>query len=394
MFDRDVGQPEERRRFQNVPDLPDNEILSQMRDLAAQEGFEVAGALPIGDLAPNHFDAWLAQGFAGNMDYMGRYREQRNDPSKYFAPFLSVVSFILPYDSTPPSASPEIGNIARYALGDDYHLVIKKKLFRIIDALKALDPNLEARALVDTAPLLEKVAAERGGLGWQGKHSNVIREGKGSWFFLAEILVNRPLETDLTSTDRCGICDDCIEACPTRAITAPYVVDSRLCISYLTIELRGIMPRELRGLIGNRIFGCDDCQEVCPWNRLAALPAIEEFEPRAGLRDRTLTEWLEQTLEEWRLTFSKSAVKRTKFDGFKRNVAVAIGNHGADAYVEPIRDALAVAAPVVRAHLIWALRKIDSQPATTLLREWQAMETDPEVLCEFQGDVDSPLAAK
>ncbi len=369
-------------------------LLQRICQLAQTEGFEFAGALPLNELADDRIDAWLRQGFAGEMGYMARYRDQRCEPAEHFKPYESVVSFILPYDSTPPSSASGIGNIARYALGDDYHEVIKKRLFRMIDALKQEDATIEAKACVDTAPLLEKVAASRAGLGWQGKHSNVIREGKGSWFFLAEVLINRRLKSETQSSDRCGVCDDCIRACPTGAIIAPYVIDSRLCISYLTIELRGTIPRELRAKIGNRIFGCDDCQEVCPWNRLAALPALSEFTPRDGLRDRTLEDWLLMDIEKWRETFRRSAVKRAKFDGFKRNVAVALGNHKSTGSIDAIRRAWLTESALVRAHLIWALRKIPGTNAEQLLGECRAMERVPEVLAEFYGDVDSPLEAK
>ncbi len=374
--------------------MTDAELLAEIERLARNEGFEVAGAIPLNLMDDQRLDRWLEQGFAGEMAYMAKYRDQRCEPAKHFAPFRSVVSFILPYDTTEPSPSPEIGNIARYALGDDYHEVIKKRLFRVLDALKLADPTIEARACVDTAPILEKVAAQRSGVGWQGKHSNIIREGRGSWFFLAEILINRNLETRESSTDRCGICDDCIQACPTGAITSPYVVDSRLCISYLTIELRGLIPRQLRSMIGNRIFGCDDCQEVCPWNRLAALPSLEEFTPRKGLRSRTLSQWMDQDLESWRLTFRRSAVKRTKFHGFKRNVAVAMGNHKSSSNLPSIRRALGVEPALVRAHLIWALRKMDCQESSELLSHWRSKECETMVLAEFHGDPDSPLESR
>ena len=371
----------------------DRGLLETICHLARQEGFEFAGALPLAELADDRLDHWLEQGFAGEMEYMARYRLQRMKPAEHFAPYLSVISFILPYDATPPSQDPAIGNIARYALGDDYHDIIKKRLFGLMDEIRALDASIEARACVDTAPLLEKVAAERCGLGWQGKHSNVIREGRGSWFFLAEILINRVLRSDGESSNRCGTCDDCMTACPTGAIIRPYVVDSRLCISYLTIELRGVIPRELRGLVGNRIFGCDDCQEVCPWNRLAALPALEEFQPRPGLRERTLRDWMAMEIEEWRRTFRRSAVKRARYDGFMRNVAVAMGNHGDPHYVKVMADALMRSSPLVRAHLVWALRCINSDDAKSLLEQWRAMEADPLVVREFYGETSSPLSA-
>ena len=374
--------------------LAHDELFSKIRGLAALEGLEPAGALPLTALTDERFAAWLDQGFAGEMDYLHRYRYIRTSPADHFAPFLSVIAFLVPYSIEEPSPSPSVGNVARYALGDDYHDVIKKKLFRIIDAIKALDPDFEAKACVDTAPILEKVAAERMGLGWQGKHSNLLREDRGSWFFIAELLVNRLVDYREVAKNRCGTCVDCIDICPTKAIVAPYVVDSRLCISYLTIELRATIPRELRRMIGHRIFGCDDCQEVCPWNRFAKDLPLDEFRARPGLRTRSLVDWLAMDLEEWRRTFRKSAVKRTKYQGFRRNVAVALGNLADPETLPYIAEAFDHSEPLVRSHLVWAVRKIPSAAAHDLLRLWQEQEQDASVLQEFSGGVDLPLAAR
>ncbi len=341
--------------------LEGRELLELVMDLARAQGLVFGGVAPIEAAGDDRFSEWLSQGFEADMAYMRTGAPQRLDPAHAYAPYVSIISFLLPHETAPPDPSPRIGNIARYALGDDYHGVVKRKLHAVLDSLRERDAGLEGRALVDTAPLLEKVAAARAGLGWQGKHSNLIRQGEGSWFLLGEILLNRRVPPSTTAKNRCGICVRCIDVCPTQAIVAPYVVDSRRCISYLTIENRGPIPEEFRAAIGNRIFGCDDCQEVCPWNRLADLEPLEEFRRRPGLRERTLVDWMVMDIEGWRRTFRKSAVKRVKFEGFKRNVAVALGN-SSDAEAIPVLEARRpLESPLVQEHIDWALDRLRSR---------------------------------
>ncbi|HGY91396.1 MAG TPA: tRNA epoxyqueuosine(34) reductase QueG [Planctomycetes bacterium] len=341
--------------------LEGRELLDVVLALAGEQGLTLGAAAPIEAAQDERFSEWLERGFEADMTYMSTGAPQRLDPAKAYAPYVSIITFLLPYETARPEPSPKIGNIARYALGDDYHRVAKRKLHAVLDALRERDATLEGRALVDTAPLLEKVAAARAGLGWQGKHSNLIRQGEGSWFLLCEILLNRPLPASLPAKDRCGVCVRCIDVCPTRAIVAPYVVDSRRCISYLTIEHRGSIPEEFRAAIGNRIFGCDDCQEVCPWNRLADPKPLEEFRRRPGLRERTLVDWMVMDIEAWRRAFRNSAVKRVKFEGFKRNVAVALGN-SSDAAAIPVLEAQrAHESPLVQEHIDWALDRLRSE---------------------------------
>ncbi|MCA9320015.1 MAG: tRNA epoxyqueuosine(34) reductase QueG [Planctomycetes bacterium] len=335
-----------------------HELFEVIGDLARQEGLETATALPLSEAGDDRLRQWLAMGHAAGMDWIGRYAEARIDPASAFAPYVSVVSVLVPHALDAPDPSPRIGNIARYALGDDYHEVLKAKLHRILDRLRELEPELQGRALVDTAPLLEKVAAARSGLGWQGKHTNLIREGKGSWFLLGEILIDRDLPSGSPAKDRCGICDACITACPTGAIVGPYQLDARLCISYLTIEERGPIPTKLRPLIGHRIFGCDDCQEVCPWNRFAADTPLEELRARPGLRDRSLREWMQLDLESWRATFRRSPVKRPKYEGFLRNVAVALGNSGDPLAIDTLRAVRGRVSPLVQEHIDWAIDRL------------------------------------
>lgn len=334
-------------------------LLERIGALAEARGLRCAAAAPLAEVGDARLTEWLESGYAGEMAYIADHAGVRLDPGAGFAPFVSVITFLAPYDRTAPDPSPEVGNIARYALGDDYHDVLKRRLHEILDELRGEDAAFDGRALVDTAPLLEKRAAVRAGLGWQGKHTNVIREDSGSWFFLAELLINRAVPAGEPAKDRCGLCADCIPACPTGAIVAPYVLDSRRCISYLTIELRGDIPVELRPLIGNRIFGCDDCQEVCPWNRFAAAAPIAELRARPGLRARTLVEWMDMTADDWRAVFRRSAVKRARYDGFKRNVAVALGNARPAGGRAALERALERESDMVRRHARWALERYE-----------------------------------
>ncbi len=357
--------------------------MSAATRLAAAEGLEPAGGLALSEIGDDRFEAWLERGFDGEMGYLRRYRDRRLRPLEFFQPYVAVMTFLAPYERTPASDDPQIGDIARYALGDDYHEVLKAKLRRVVESLQELDPDFEGRPLVDTAPILEKLAAARAGLGWQGKHSNLIRQDRGSWFFLAELLVNRPLPLPPAeaSPNRCGTCVACIDVCPTQAIVEPYVVDARRCISYLTIELRGPIPHEFRPFIGNRIFGCDDCQAICPWNRFATESPIAEFRARPGLRNRTLTEWLKMSLEDWRVTFRRSAVKRAKYAGFKRNVAVALGCAADAATIPDIVKAYAKEDALVRSHLVWALGEMPDAAGLSALSELKVSESD-ETVCE------------
>lgn len=353
--------------------------------LAAEEGMDHVAAVPLRLLSDERFQEWVSRGFDGEMAYLSRWKKQRMRPAEHFEPYRSVLLFAAPYGpGPPPDSSSDVGNISRYALGDDYHRVLKEKAQRILERLSEEDPDLRGRVLVDTAPILEKVAAARAGLGWQGKHTNIIREDAGSWFFLVELLVDRDVPEPGAAVDRCGICRDCIDVCPTGAIVAPYVLDSRLCISYLTIELRGPIPRELRESVGNRIFGCDDCQEVCPWNRFATQSPIAEFRSRPGLRERSLVDWMEMSRETWTETFRGSAVKRAKYDGFKRNVAVALGNAASPGAIPVLGRALGLESALVRLHVVWALGRIGGEEARQIVLGHRESESDRAVLDEME----------
>jgi epoxyqueuosine reductase len=272
---------------------------------------------------------WLQNGYSGDMEYMRRNPEKRSDPRKVMSSVKSVVSLAMNYnaDVNHPSGS-DIGKISRYAWGDDYHLVIEGKLNQLLEFIKAESHLVEGRVYVDTGPVMEKAWAVRAGIGWQGKNTNLLTREFGSWVFLAEILLNVELGYDNPIAGLCGSCARCVDACPTGAIALPYVLDSNLCISYLTIELGSgrQIPEDLKGQIGNWIFGCDICQDVCPWNIKFAKSATEKsFYPREGNMKLVLTELLAMAREEFGLRFSKSAVKRRKLEGFLRNVEAAVG---------------------------------------------------------------------
>lgn len=371
--------------------LEGEDLLSQIRDEATTHGFSSVEAVPLELVGDVRFTEWLEAGMAGEMGYMHKYGEQRLTPAEGFAPFQSVLVFRAHYN--PPideAVDKKKGVIASYALGDDYHRVLKRRLFQLMDRLAEVDPTLELRALVDTAPLLEKSAALQAGLGWQGKHSNILTQDAGSWFFLSEVLVNRQLgPTGSAGVDRCGHCTDCIDICPTKAIVAPYVVDARLCISYLTIELRGVIPIELRKGIGNHIFGCDDCQTVCPWNRFATMSPIKEFEHRPELVERSLIDWMGMTASEWDLMFRKSAVRRPRYEGFRRNVAVALGNSGDFEAVDCLIDALQDDSSLVRIHVAWALGQFVSPHVESALSLALESELDGDVRHEINAALQS-----
>lgn len=322
-----------------------------IRRRALELGFDAVAICRAGPIAQRvRFAEWLEREYHGDMTWL--VRAYRQDPGLLDFPVASIVTVALNYfDPAPVPDAPHVGRISRYARGDDYHGVLRARLAPLGAAVRELGGS--ARIFVDSSPLSEKAWAP---FGWQGKHSNIIRERAGSWFFLGTIATDLLLEPDQNkAVDRCGSCSRCIQACPTGAIVAPYVVDARRCISYLTIELKGPIPHELRPLIGNRIFGCDDCQEVCPWNRFAQagqLPArAENLQP-------LLVDLLNLDDEAFRRRFPDSAIRRPKRRGLLRNVCVALGNSGHASAVPALVKALNDHEPLVRGHAAWALGRL------------------------------------
>lgn len=301
-------------------------IKGFVRELAREEGFKAAGFSRAGKVPGEKLARWLRLGYQGEMSYMERSPERRLNPSLLLEGAATVVSLLYPYPHLPAviPAEREMGIVARYALGKDYHLVLEKKLRRILRNAREKYPELNGRCYVDYGPVSETYWAWQSGLGWIGKNSLLLSREFGSWFFLAEIILDTELEPGTPSPDYCGSCTACIDACPTSAITEPGMVDARRCISYLTIEHRSPIPGPLKMKMGNRIFGCDICQEVCPWNRRAAEVDDPHLEPVP--RNYSLEYLAGLTAEEFREVFRQSPVKRTGLEGLKRNVEAALEN--------------------------------------------------------------------
>ncbi|HEV8336918.1 MAG TPA: tRNA epoxyqueuosine(34) reductase QueG [Candidatus Polarisedimenticolia bacterium] len=296
---------------------------------------------------------WLRRGYAGEMSWLDRRRRERCDPT-VLAPWVrGLVLASLPYSGSPPAAPPGAARISRYARGGDYHRVVRDRLVALGGVVTDAFPGARVRPVVDTAAVLEKPWAAEAGLGWQGKHTNLIDPDSGSWMFLGEILTDAELESDEPAvTDRCGTCTRCLEACPTGAFPEPYVLDSRRCISYLTIEHKGSIPLDLRPGLGSWVFGCDVCQEVCPWNREA-----EEGDPSwaAGSEPPPLRDLMEMSREQFNRRFAGTALRRTGWSRLLRNAAVALGNSRSEDAVPVLEKALQIPDPLVQEHVTWAL---------------------------------------
>ncbi len=349
-------------------------------------GFASASESPYAE----KLEAWLQAGRHGTMRWMARDPARRSNPRAVLAGARTVISLTAPYyrgdwPEGEGGASPR-GRIARYAWGRDYHKRIRRRLKLLAGSIASLCPEARWLAYVDTGPMLDRAWAERAGLGWIGKNTNVIVQGRGSWTFLGEILTDLDLTPDAPARNHCGTCARCIAACPTGAIVGPYQLDARRCISYLTIEHRGPIPLELRPAIGARIFGCDDCQEVCPWNRFAVKTADPDFAERPEQQTPELIPLLSLDEDGFRLRYQGTAILRAKRAGFVRNVAVALGNLGDRRSVAPLARALSGdAEPLVRGHAAWALGRIGGDQARAALAEAKAREESQEVLAEIRA---------
>ncbi len=298
---------------------------SQLIKAEAQKlGFLFCGIAQAGFLeteAPR-LESWLKNGFHGEMSYMENHFDKRLDPRLLVNGAKSVISLGLNYYSDQQQLDPEAPKISRYAFGADYHEVIKQKLFLLLDFIRQEIGEVGGRAFVDSAPVMDRAWAKKAGLGWIGKNGNLISKQKGSFFFLAELIIDLELEYDIKPTqDHCGTCTRCIDACPTDAIISPSVVDGSRCISYLTIELKNEIPPEFKGKMDNWAFGCDICQDVCPWNRFSVLHQETVFQPPENLLEMSKQDWEEITEDTFKKVFKNSAVKRTKFKGLQRNIS-------------------------------------------------------------------------
>ncbi|HVG44855.1 MAG TPA: tRNA epoxyqueuosine(34) reductase QueG, partial [Longimicrobium sp.] len=346
-------------------------LSARIRERAREMGFDRVGIAPVHPSAHGDaYDRWVALGMHGEMGYLSREDAvaKRRDPTVLVPGARSAVVVALDYapgDDDPAAADdPSRAVVARYARGDDYHELMKARLIALQAWIAAELLPAGGRAYVDTGAVLERELASRAGLGWQGRNTMLIHPRRGSYFFVGEVLLDVELEYDAPfARDHCGTCRRCLDACPTGALlgrdpTGAPVMDARRCISYLTIELKGPIPRDLRPLIGNRVYGCDICQEVCPWNSFAEPTSEPAFLAREGLDGARLVEWMTMTQEEFSRRFKDSPIKRTKRRGLLRNVAVALGNWGSPEAVPALAVALNDEEALVRGHAAWALGRI------------------------------------
>jgi len=375
------------------PRPPASELAAMVKERAAELGFDLCGIAPADP--PEHvsfFLGWLSRGFAGLMEYLARNSERRVDPSQVLPGAKSIICLATSYRSgyleeQPPPRQAERdpqpdqqprGVVARYAWGRDYHNVLEERLQPIVALLSQATGGLaRSKAYVDTGPILERDAAMRAGLGWIGKNTNLINPRLGSWLLLSEVITDVELPPDPPMTDHCGTCHRCLDACPTDAFAAPWDLDARRCISYLTIELRGPIPQELRSSMGAHVFGCDVCQDVCPFNWNTPAPGLcDDASP-------SLAELLSLDDDGFRRRFRGSPVRRAKRRGLLRNAAVALGNTGGPDAVPALAAALRDPEPLVRGHAAWALGRIGGGAAIKALEEALATEEDPDARQEI-----------
>ena len=364
------------------------DLTHRVKALARDLGFAPVGITTADP--PGHWEAyksWVDKGYAGEMGYLQRNLDRRADPRQLVAGARSIVCVGLNYLPEPSQARAEgtVGRISCYARGDDYHDVMKARLLELQSQITAICPDTQGRAYVDTGPVLEREFAARAGLGWFGKHTNLIEKRSGSWFFVGELILTTNLVPDPPATDHCGTCTKCIDACPTDAILEPYVLDSNRCISYLTIELKGPIPKDLRSGMGDWVYGCDICQDVCPWNEKHARPTPDPaFQSRAGFERPELRDLLALDQDGFSRQYRESPIKRTKRRGLLRNAAVVLGNIGDTSDVPALADALRDDEPLVRQHVAWALGRIGGEEARRALTKQVERERDPEVLNEIR----------
>jgi epoxyqueuosine reductase len=356
------------QQFDHDPQVLANDIRGWGEEL----GFQQVGFSDL-DLrqAEKRLAKWLKMKFHGEMSYLSRHGAKRSRPELLVPGTLSVISARMDYLTDDQESAkalldhPEKAYVSRYALGRDYHKVLRGRLRALARRIEESIGPLGYRVFVDSAPVLEKPLAEKAGLGWIGKHTNLINRDAGSWFFLGELYTNIELPADEPEHSNCGTCRACIDVCPTGAIVGPYELDARRCISYLTIELKGEIPIEHRKLIGNRIYGCDDCQLFCPWNKFAVRTDEADFAPRHELDAAELTELFSWSEEEWLQKTEGSAIRRISYEQWLRNIAVALGNaEGNENIVAALRARQDGDSPMVNTHVRWALEQQSSATAS------------------------------
>tara|TARA_B100000035_G_scaffold233403_1_gene201634 strand:- start:10557 stop:11612 length:1056 start_codon:yes stop_codon:yes gene_type:complete len=342
-----------------------DEIAKNIKSWAKDFGFNDVGISDV-KLSKNKlpYKKWISSGYHGHMSYLDKHQEQKFDPSKLLPNTQSVISVRLDYLPLEAKALEALKNkniayISRYALGRDYHKVIRAKLKKLVAQIKSnLDKEFHFRLFTDSAPVLEVDIAEKAGLGWRGKHTLLLNKDHGSWFFLGEIYTDLPLPPDTSTSKHCGSCTACIDICPTSAIIAPYKLDARKCISYLTIEHRESIPIEYRKAIGNRIYGCDDCQFVCPWNKYAKITSENDFLVRHDLDKLSLVESFMLSRKDFDKLFQGSAIYRIGYDQWLRNIAVGLGNAPkSKKIIKVLKSRLDYASSMLKEHILWAIKQ-------------------------------------
>jgi len=357
-----------------------------LKQSAYELGFVRAGVCPaVTATGIDHLRAWIAQGYAGQMHYLAKREAAYEHPRHVLDGVRSLLVLAMNYRTVEPCHPlPGQGLVSRYAWGSDYHDLIHERLAALAERLREHRPTALIRGVVDTAPLLERELAQRAGLGWIGKNTLLLNREIGSWFFLAVLLTDVELDDDEPqATDHCGTCTACLDACPTDAFVAPYVLDSRRCISYLTIELRDSVPRELRAGVDHWVFGCDVCQDVCPWNRRAPVTEEPALQPAVDTRPLELIPLFALDEAEFRARFRGSPIWRAKRRGLLRNAALVLGNQRCLAALTALVQGLSDVEPLVRGACAWALGQLDDPRAVAALRQRLSDETDSEVRSEL-----------
>jgi epoxyqueuosine reductase len=348
-----------------APAIDFDQLAGRIKVWGRELGFQQVGITDT-DLSQDetHLLAWLAAGRHGEMEYMERHGRLRSRPSELVPGTLRVIAVRMDYWPGPARDAQRVlddtgrAYVSRYALGRDYHKLLRKRLQLLARRIEQVVGPFGYRAFTDSAPVLEKALAQKAGLGWIGKHTNLIDDKRGSWFFLGELFTDLPLPVDAATQPHCGTCRACLDICPTGAIVAPYQLDARRCISYLTIELRGPIPPQFRRAIGNRIYGCDDCQLVCPWNRFARPTGEQSFLPRQQLDNATLIDLFHWSEDRFLRRLEGSPIRRIGHACWLRNIAVALGNAPGDAaIVAALTEKLSHPSELVREHVLWALEQ-------------------------------------
>ena len=340
------------------------QLADDIKRWGAELGFQKVGITDL-DLSKHEatLQQWLDKGYHGEMSFMERHGMLRARPAELHPGSVRAISVRMNYLPVEAGFAKTLkdgskGYISRYALGRDYHKLMRKRLKQLGDRIQSEFDGADFRPFVDSAPIMERPLAEKAGLGWTGKHTLILDRDSGSWFFLGELLINLPLPVDEPVEEGCGSCTACMTICPTQAIVAPYELDARRCISYLTIELRGAIPEEFRPLIGNRIYGCDDCQLICPWNRYAQLTDEDDFSPRQELHSPQLLELWAWTEQQFLDNLQGSPIRRIGYECWLRNLAVALGNAPSDAaIIEALENKTEGVTDMVREHIDWALER-------------------------------------